>query len=159
LDVRGETEISYVYNFTQAGNTFVNYALVSSLEKPNIIVNNPTIGLKYQDDISYIVKGLTNKENYNSVILGLNNISPFNNCLDKIILFTDDQVLMFNGFETLIVFEKKYFNIDNILYESKNIIAINSYSKDELKDFARQNFNYKVISIYDLNKYLEVKND
>jgi len=159
LDVRGETEITYVYKFSKTGNTFVNYALISSLDKSNIIVNNPTNGLNIAKDIKYITEGLTNKQSFNTVILGIDNLSLFNGLLDKILVFTQfDEAILFDSKDSLIVFRDDVgIDVKNKLFQGEYIVAINNYSKEEIRNFSKQNIEYKIISIYDIEKYIKIK--
>ena len=102
-----------------------------------------------------IVKEITNKTRYNNVILKLDNISNFKGYLDKVLFFTrDNKVLLVNGSDTLIVIEEN-IRLRNIICNGiyNNVICLNDYSKEELKDFDKRKIKYKVISIYDIDKY------
>ena len=158
LDVRGETEITYTYKFTPTGNTFVNYSLTKSLDKNNLIINNPTINLRMEDDLDYITTGLTNKNDYNSVILGLDNLKAFSKKLDKIIFFTDFKtIITATNNDTAIVFnQSSFFLISNEdkIFGGEKIVCLNKYTKEELKSFTKSKIDYKVISIYDVEQYM-----
>lgn len=156
LDVRGETEITYIYKFSKSGNTFVNFALLSAIDKRNIIINNPTINLNMVTDIEYITEKIVNKAKYNSVILGIDNLRVFNYLLDRVIIFTDTyEILDINPFEdSFIVFNEENRYIRNVLFKGPNLITLNHYSKDELKLFSKERIDYKKISIYELESYL-----
>lgn len=158
LDVRGETEITYTYKFTPTGNTFVNYSLIKSLDKNNIIINNPTINLKMEDDLNYITSGLTNKKYYNSVILGLDNLKVFYKKLDKIIFFTDFKtIITATNNDTAIIFNQSSFDLirdEDKIFGGDKIICLNKYTKEELKQLTKSKIDYKVISIYDVEQYM-----
>lgn len=162
LNVRGETDISYKYEFSKTGNTFVNLALLCSVNKKNIIVNNPTTNLNLDMDIEYFVNKLTSLE-FNRVILGLNNLRHFKNKLDKIVLFTDfDSYYELRNSDSIIIFDKdidKHFLIKNKLFKSNYLIALNNYSKDELANFKKMKVKYEIANIYDLEKYLVIDNE
>lgn len=157
LNVRGETDITYRYEFSPVGNTFVNLALCLSINKENIIINNPLANLKLQSDFAYFAKKLT-EANYHNVILGLDNIACFNGQLNRILFFTDfGEVVSVHNNDTLIVFEKdidKYYLIKNKLYKGEYLIALNNYSKEDLKLWQKQKVKYEIISVYDIEKYI-----
>lgn len=157
LNIRGETDITYRYEFTEIGNSFVNLALVSSLNQENIIINNPTASLRYKSDYDYFVKLLTSST-FKNIILGLDNVLEFKNKLNRIIIFGDfGEVYILDNNSSLIVFDKdidKHFLIKNIVFKANKIIALNSYTKEELKNFQKMKVNYEIISIYDFEKYL-----
>lgn len=157
LNVKGETDITYKYEFTKTGNTFVNFAFLCSVNKKNIIINNPTYNLSLVNDLKYISSKLTSEE-FNNVILGLDNISAFKNRLDKIVLFSDyNEILVLDNNSKLIVFDadiEKYFLIKNKIYKDKKIIAQNKYTKEELKYFQSQKIKFEQISIYDVRNYI-----
>lgn len=157
LNVRGETDISYKYEFTKTGNTFVNLAMLCSVERKNIIINNPTINLNLDSDIEYFKKKLTSHE-FNTVILGLNNVSHFKNSLDQIVLFSDfGSMYVVDNNDSLIVFDSnidKHFLIKDKLFKGKYFIALNTYTKEELKNFQKMKVKYEIINVYDFDKYL-----
>lgn len=153
LNVRGETEITHTYKFTPAGNTFVNYALTAALEKPHLIVNNPTINLNLDPDIRYIVKALTDTENYESVLLGLDSLRNFRDKLHKLLIFTDYDQAYLTSCSSVIV-SKQELPTEYKLFRGKNFLCLNLFSKDELKTFKKNKIEYGIISIYDLEDYL-----
>lgn len=158
LNIRGETEISYIYRFTPAGNTLVNYALTKALEPSNIIIGNPTVELRLDADARAIADGLTDRTEYGSVILGLDRLYPFVRRLNKILVFTDFQTaVVLDGMQSLIVFKEEYFPMDNKIFQGDYIIAINTYSRDELKSFSKQKFEHQLISVYEMDNYLKEK--
>jgi hypothetical protein len=156
LNIRGETEISYTYRFTPAGNTLVNYALTKALEPVNIIICNPTAELRLEADNQAIAKGLTDRMEYGSVILGLDRLYPFAWRLNRILLFTDfGTAVILDGNQSLIVFKKEYFPIENKIFHGNFIIALNNFSREELKGFTKQKYEYQVISVYEMDQYLK----
>ena len=155
LDVRGETEITHVYKFSLAGNIFVNFALVSSINRANLIIQNPTKNLNMMTDIQYITEKLAKKDVFNTVILGLDNLRAFSYLLDKLVLFSSDNVHVIDPLtENLIVFKKPNPYLKNIIYNEPNIITLNSYSKEDYKNFSKDKIDFKKISVYDLESYL-----
>lgn len=162
LNIRGETDISYKYEFSNTGNTFVNLALICSVYKKNIIINNPTINLNLDMDIEYFVNKLTSLE-FDRVILGLNRLSHFKNKLDKIVLFTDfDSYYEVRSTDSLIIFDKdidKHFLIKNKLFKENYLIALNHYNKDDLLNLKKMKVKYEIANIYDLEKYLVMDNE
>lgn len=154
LNVRGETEITHIYNFTPAGNTFVNYALTAAVEKPNIIINNPTIGLNQEMDINYLVNSLSSHKTDGNIILGLNRLKDFRGKLDRIFIFTDcGQTYSIDSAATVFV-SKEDVETDYRLFVSDYYLSLNLFSKDELKRFQKNKIEYKIISIYDIEDYL-----
>lgn len=157
LNVRGETDITYKYDFTPVGNTFVNLALILSMNKENIIINNPLTNLNLKSDQDYFVGKLTNSE-FTSVVLGLDKIDCFKGKLNRIIFFTDyNEVVSVHNNDTLIVFNKdidKYYLIKNKLFKGENLIALNTYSKEDLKLWQKQKVKFEIISIYEIEKYI-----
>jgi hypothetical protein len=158
LNVRGETEISYLYRFTPAGNTLVNYALTKALEPINIIICNPTAELRLDADIRAIANGLTDRSEYGSVILGLDRLYPFAWRLNKLLVFTDfEKAVVLDSTQSLIVFKEEYFPIEDKIFWGNYIIAINRYNRDELKSFSKQKFEHQVISVFEMDNYLKEK--
>lgn len=157
LNIRGETDITYRYEFTDIGNSFVNLALLCSLDKKNIIVNNPLANLHLKSDFNYFADYLTSND-FQNVILGLDNLSSFKGKLDRVVFFSDyNEVIIMHNNDNFIVFDKdvdKYFLIKNKVYKGKNIVALNLYTKDQLKLWQKQKVNYEIVSIYDIEKYL-----
>lgn len=159
LKIRKETTIDVSYTFTKLGNTLVNFSLVSSLKYKNLIISNPTIYLKEKEQIEIIRNELTNKEKYSNVILNLDNISNFSNSLDRIVLVTrDNEFKETNVNDKIVVIEDNIY-LRNIICKAKDnyVICYHDYEKEELKKFDKLKIKYKLISIYDIDKYLEVK--
>ena len=159
LKIRKETTIDVSYTFTKLGNTLVNFSLVSSLKYKNLIISNPTIYLKEKEQIEIIKNELTNKEKYSNVILNLDNISNFSNSLDRIVFVTrDNEFIETNVNDKVVVIEDNIY-IRNIICKAKDnyVICYHDYEKEELKKFDKLKIKYKLISIYDIDKYLEVK--
>ncbi|MCK9536162.1 MAG: hypothetical protein M0R05_01015 [Bacilli bacterium] len=159
LDIRGETEVSNVCSYTKTGNTFVNYALTRSLEKSNIIINNPTINLSIKTDIDIIASGLTDKSKYNMIILGPDNLSAFNDKLDKIIFFSDfnNGTIMADNKDSLIVVKgvpEGSFNNENIIYRNdEKTILLNKLTRSELKNLQKKG-QLEIISVYQIDEYV-----
>jgi len=162
LNVRGETDISYKYEFSKVGVSFVNLALVCSCNIKNIIINNPTINLILDEDINYFVNKLTNEE-FNTVILGLNSLNQFQNKLTKILIFSDfDEAYVVDENTSLIAFENdidRHFLIKNKLFRGNKLICLNTLSKDDLKNYQRMKVRFDIINIYEIEKYLGDDNE
>lgn len=155
LDIRGETEITFQYKFSPAGNTFVNYALTVALEKPNVIIENPTYGLNLAEDIEYIVSGITDKSVFNTAIIELDRLRLFKNRLQKILIFSDFNKAYFLDPKTQLVIIPEDIEIDEPLYTTEEgVIGILTYTKGELKILQKNKIDYRIISIYDLEEYL-----
>ncbi|HEY8396151.1 MAG TPA: hypothetical protein VIK96_05165 [Bacilli bacterium] len=155
LDIRGETEISEQYKFTSAGNTFVNFALTMALEKPNIVVNNPTSGLNLPEDIQYIVKGLTDITAFNTAIIGIDRLKVFKGRFHKILFLSDYGTVHCIAPETtLLVFPKEFEPQFPLFASDKKVISLSSYQKEELKQFQKNKIEYEMISVYDIEDYL-----
>lgn len=153
LKIRKETVFYVDYKFTLLGNTLVNFAIINSIEKENLIISNPTYGVVGErKDI--IVKELTNKNRYNNVLLNLDSISNFKGYLDKVLFITKKDVLLVDSNTTLLVIEDNIY-LRNIISKGTNntVISLNDYSKEELKNFDKKKIKYKEISIYDIDKY------
>lgn len=157
LNIRRETSISFKYSFSKIGNTYVNFAFSTSLDKAYLIVNNPTINLKEEQDLSFISEKLINS-NYSNLILGLDKIGPFKDKLDKVIMFCmSGNIHILNSKDTIVVFSEDISNdflIKNIICKEKNIVAINNFSKEQFKEFNKAKIKYKIISIYEIDKYI-----
>lgn len=158
LQLRKETNIGVTYTFTKTGNTLVNYSLIECLNVYNIIISNPTFCLDTKERIDFVVGGITNKENYDSVILDLDNIGYFKGKLDKIIFFTkDNKVIKCDSNDTLLLIEDNIHLRNVICHGYDNfVIVYNDFSKEELKQFNKVKIKYKEISVYDIEKYKEV---
>lgn len=155
LDIRGETEITYQYKFSPAGNTFVNYALTAALEKPNIIIENPTHGLNLPEDIEYIVTGISNNNVFNTAIIGIDRLSLFKGRLHKVLIFSDFRKAYFLNPKTQLVVVPEEIELDEPLFRiGDGIIGILNYTKEELKKLQKNRIDYRIISIYDLEDYL-----
>lgn len=152
LDLRGETEITYEYKFTPAGNTYVNYALIAAVGVRNIIVNHPLIAVTDPADRRYLVFGLTDKNRFDSAILGLDLIGPFSGRIDKIMLLSDKMHLI-NPQENLMVFPREHPKITNRLHSGRRIISRDQYSKEDLRAFAKDKCEPKKITVYELDDY------
>lgn len=157
LNIRGETDITYKYEFTNTGNSFVNLALLCSLQKDNIIINNPLANINLKSDYDYFVNKLASSE-FDNVILGIDKLLPFKGKLNRILFLSDfnESIIMHNN-DNFIVFDKdidKYFLIKDKVYKGNKIIALNNYTKEELKQWQKQKVNYEIISIYEIEKYL-----
>ncbi|MDD4000586.1 MAG: hypothetical protein PHX62_06815, partial [Bacilli bacterium] len=154
LDIRGETEITYQYHFSPAGNTFVNYALTAALEKPNLIIINPLNGLNLKDDINYIVSGITDTKEYNTSIIGIDKLKPFKNKLQHVLFFSDFDYYYLDYTAMFIVLPKE-IKIEYPLYLGKDlVIGLATQTKEELKELSKHKVSYQLISIFDLEDYL-----
>lgn len=158
--IRQETIVDVDYKFSELGNTLVNFALLDCVNKKNLIILNPTYKV-FDERKDIIVREITNKDKYNSVVLKLDNISNFNGFLDKVLFFTKEgKVIFSDANNTLIVIEEN-IKLRNIICNgiSNNVICLNDYTKEELKDFDKKRIKYKIISIYDIDKYRGESNE
>lgn len=153
LKIRNETTFDVDYKFSELGNTLVNFAIINSIEKENLIISNPTYSVSGErKDI--IVKELTNKNRYNNVLLNLDSINNFKGYLDKVLFVTKKDTILVDTNTTLLVIEDNIY-LRNIICKgmSNTVISLNDYSKEELKNFDKKKIKYKEISIYDIDKY------
>lgn len=160
LDVRGETEITNVFNYTKVGNTFVNYALTRSLEKQYIIINNPTLNVALKSDLDVITSGLVDKEKYKLVILGPDNLNVFQKKLDKVMFFSDynKKLIVTNKEDNLIVAQNPVpdcISPYDIIYQD-NVVTIAVNNKNTTRD-AKKQTKCNVISIYEIDNYIEAR--
>lgn len=157
LDIRGETEITSIFAYTRTGNTFVNFALTRALSKPIIIINNPTAHIMMEADLDIITAGLTDKDKFEIIILGPDNLYAFKDKLDKVIFFSNynNNIITASKKDSLVVVktpENNCLGMDNVVYHNKNtIIAL--YSKDAIKD-VRKMAKCEIISIFELEKHI-----
>lgn len=153
LKIRQETTFDVDYKFSVLGNTLVNFAILNSIEKENLIISNPTYRVD-GERIETIVKGLTNKNRYNNVLINLDSISNFKGYLDKVLFVTKKDVILVDSNTTLLVIEDNIY-LRNIISKgtANTVISLNDYSKEELKNFDKKKLKYKEISIYDIDKY------
>lgn len=158
LKIRKETEIDVYYTFTQQGNTLVNFSLIESLNVSNIIISHPTNYLD-SERATFISNALTNKNKYNCVILNLDRLDFFKNKLDYLLLFTKEgNIIKVNNDDHLLVIEDNIYLHNRLIRGKGNlVISYHDYNKDELKKFDKLKIKYKVISLYDIDKYREVE--
>ena len=136
LDIRGETEVTNIYRYTKVGNTFVNFALTRSLDKSIIIINNPTINLSIKEDIERVTTGLTDKNRYDIIILGPDNLPAFAGKLDKIVYFSNyqDQVIIAGPEDELIVSRELPEDPAKVVYhDAEKTIYVNDLPRGELR--------------------------
>lgn len=167
LWIRSECEIKGECKFTPIGNTLINFAFISSVDKPFLFVNNPTINLKDKKHIQYITSNIKDMSNDRTIVLGINNLSHFNDKLDRLWVFTDYDHIVFldiNKVKVSIVSGEARGILDVINEESRlfytykndifQLIFINNLERDELKELNRMKCRIDKINIYDIEKYM-----
>ncbi|MGB4695617.1 MAG: hypothetical protein WBH29_04315 [Bacilli bacterium] len=155
LNIRGETMIGEQYKFTPAGNTFVNYALAQALEKPNIVILNPTHGLNLPEDIDLISRGITAGGAFNTALIGIDRLKAFRGRLHKILLFSDfGTAHVLGAGERLIVFPKEFEPEHPLFLGSEKVIALAGYERDELRKLHKNKIYHELISVYDIEDHL-----
>ncbi|MGD9605417.1 MAG: hypothetical protein AB7V00_04615 [Bacilli bacterium] len=153
LNIRSELTIDCRYRFSKAGNTLTNYALIRSLEKPFIIIDNPTIALNSFEQIEPVVLGLTDKNHYEFVFLGIDNLKVFADKLDYLILIGDEQTVMVNPKQDKLIAVSGEADLKDVIFRSKINITKDVYDKNELKIWDKQKREYKRISPFDIEVF------
>lgn len=155
LNIRGEALIGKQYKFTPAGNTFANYALLQALDKPNIVVLNPTRGLNLPEDIEMIIKGMTDTAVFNTALIGIDRMKPFKGRLSKILVFSDfGTAHVLPGEAQLIVLPHLIEQATPLFTDGEKTIALCGYEKDELKRMQKDRIGFDLISLYAVEDYL-----
>lgn len=153
LDVRGECEITSVYKLTPCGNTLVNLSVLLASNN-DLLINNPTINITHEKDITYLLSELQKLKSMR--ILGLNNLTHFQGKLDELYLFTPfNEVIKVNPeTDTFYLIDKN--NAFLSLFDAKveNKMIVKSLTMDELKYCVRNKINYQKINIYELENYI-----
>lgn len=154
LSIRQELLIDYRYHFTEMGNTLANFAMMASLNKPNLIINNPTVGVTKTQTAEFIVNELCDHQKYQTVILGLDNLKLFQNRLDKLILIGDEHAFVLDPkTEGLVAFRSNSEKFRNRICSGAITVTLDGYSKEELKYFEKQQIEYQKISVFDLEVF------
>lgn len=152
LDVRGECEITSVYHLTPCGNTLVNLSVLLSCSQ-DLLINNPTINIKTDNDIKYLVNEICQLNTLR--ILGLNNLSHFKNKLDCLYLFTPSyQVVKIIPQADVLYLVDKNNAFLSLFDANNNKMIVKGLTNDELKYCDRNKISYHKINIYELEKYI-----
>ena len=158
LDIRGDAIIEKSYIFNPQGNTSLNFCLLSSLNYPIAIINNPTINVNNIKIINYMANYY--KHNYRYLIFGLNNLYTLNNILDYIIIFDDfnntrilsssDEVIVCDYYEDDLLYTFKMFKSQ----DHKRLILFNGLTKDDYKLLKQRKLSYYKIRLDEVERYL-----
>ena len=158
LDIRGDAIIEKSYIFNPQGNTSLNFCLLSSLNYPIAIINNPTINVNNIKIINYMADYY--KHNYRYLIFGLNNLYTLNNILDYIIIFDDfnntrilsnsDEVIVCDYYEDDLLDTFKMFKSQ----DHKRLILFNGLTKDDYKLLKQRKLSYYKIRLDEVERYL-----
>lgn len=153
LDVRGECEITSIYQLTPCGNTFVNLSVLLASNN-DLLINNPTVNVTNVSDIAYLVNEISHDKNMR--IIGLNSLLHFKDKLDILYLFTPfNEVIKVNPSLDVFYLIDKH-NAFLSLYNTKNPnkMIVKGLSNDEIKYCERNKISYQKINIYELEKYI-----
>ena len=158
LDIRGDAIIEKSYIFNPQGNTSLNFCLLTSLNYPIAIINNPTINVNNIKIINYMANYY--KHNYRYLIFGLNNLYTLNNILDYIIIFDDfnntrilsssDEVIVCDYYEDDLLDALKMFKSQ----DNKRLILFNGLTKDDYKLLKQRKLSYYKIRLDEVERYL-----
>ena len=158
LDIRGDAIIEKSYIFNPQGNTSLNFCLLTSLNYPIAIINNPTINVNNIKIINYMADYY--KHNYRYLIFGLNNLYTLNNILDYIIIFDDfnntrilsssDEVIVCDYYEDDLLDTFKMFKSQ----DHKRLILFNGLTKDDYKLLKQRKLSYYKIRLDEVERYL-----
>ena len=185
-NLRSEVLIKEDYSFSPYGINACGIVLLRSMTAKNVIINNPFIYLlrdktdnkllkkdNRKKTISehniintreLIKKEIQNKEKYNNIIIGSDNVYDFIDCIDKYIVFTDfNNVLVidkkndsFVVIEELVGLRKKLFRTTYNKYVKNDytnmVICVNDFSKEEFRTFSKNRIKYKIITFEDMLK-------
>lgn len=153
LDIRGECEITSVYQLTPCGNTFANLSVLLSSDN-DLLINNPTINVENENDIKYLVDEVSKLSQLR--ILGLNNLHHFKDKLDVLYLFTPfNEVISVNPqFDTFYLIDKSNAFLSLFPGKNPNKMIVKSLTNDELKYCDKNKIRYHKINIYELEKYI-----
>lgn len=155
LNLRKETEITHYYDFSPRGINYLNFSLLMALDVENVIIMNPTIEVKEKNKLDYIVEKLSNKNKFNTAILGLDNLKAFDHKLDNILILGDnDRYVYASSNDKFIVFTEEVDNTFLIFKGNRNFVYFHAFSKEELKRFDSKKMKYKIISVYELEDVL-----
>ncbi|MDD2493044.1 MAG: hypothetical protein PHY83_03795 [Bacilli bacterium] len=157
MGTRMETIVKANYTFTKCGNTMVNFAFLKALEKPFIMVNNPTIYLKNDRIIEMITKSLIDKTKYEGIIFGLDKIKNFKDKIEKALIFTDywNYLIINPQSDSFLLIEDNIHLHDKVFRTKKSsvVICLNNYTKEEIKRFNSFKIKYQKLSFYELEDY------
>ena len=117
--------------FTLAGNTLINYALLESIDKEILLINNPTIHLTQAKQIDFITTNITTNTKQIKLI-GLNNIKHFK---EKI-----NQIIVFNDYGRTLKFNPRNVQIGLINGDARGILEI-------IHDYRSLFYTYKMINL------------
>lgn len=158
LNIRGECTITSKYEFTNIGNTLVNHALSISLPYKILIINNPTLYIKNNHQIKYISDNF--KNDYETVVLGLNDLGLITKELEIIIVFDDfgfvhslnpnDELVVLNAQQNLDEYKANKLFISN---DGKRLI-LHGFNKDDFKKLKKAKIDYIIISLNEVGGYL-----
>ena len=154
LNVRGECEITSKYNLTNTGINLVNAAFCLAT-KQHLLINNPTIYLNKQNDITYIFNEFLKKKRM--VILGLDSLQKPKGFLEKIVIFSDySDVIVFDANAYVYVIDNTYNLSCTKLFVSKDGLRqiVYGLSKEEFKACEKYKMNPKKVLLYDIEAYL-----
>jgi ABC-type multidrug transport system ATPase subunit len=154
LNIRQELLIDYRYHFSEMGNTLTNFAMMASLDKPNLIINNPTTGVTKNTAAEIIINELCDRQKYQTVILGLDNLKVFQNRLDLLILIGEEHSFVLDPkTDGLMAFRSNSERFKNRICSGAITVTMDGYSKEELKYFEKQQIEFQKISAFDLEVF------
>lgn len=160
VDLRKEVLIKDEYKFSSLGINLCAYCLIKSLNYENLIVLNPFYNSKNNNINEAIIKELTNKEKYNTVIIENNNLDYLSKYVDSIIILTDyNNAIVINNKDTFLICDDNIYLRNKIFRNDHIIISLNDYTKDELKNLSKCRIKYKIITYKDLITLLGDKYD
>ncbi|HBP25616.1 MAG TPA: hypothetical protein DD618_01505 [Acholeplasmatales bacterium] len=154
LFIRQELLIDYRYHFSEMGNTLTNFALMASLDKPNLIINNPTAEVTKNQAVEIIINELCDRQKHQTVILGLDNLKVFQNRLDLLILIGDEHSFVLDPkTDRLMAFRSNSEKFKNRICSGTITVTLDDYSKEEIKYFEKQQIEFQKISAFDLEVF------
>lgn len=167
LNIREECMMSSDDPFTLAGNTLINYALLESIDKEILLINNPTIHLTQAKQIDFITTNITTNTKQIKLI-GLNNIKHFKEKINQIIVFNDYgrtlkfnprnvQIGLINGdargiLEIIHDYQSLFYTYKNDQFEL--LFLYNNLDNDQIKELSKSNYKIKKVDFYNIEDYL-----
>ena len=157
LGIRGEVTITNHYEFSSLGVNLASYAILCSLNYPNIIVSNP---LKYvpkekKELRDKMINTIINRDKYQTMIVDATDLPEFYRYLDYLIILGDyEEAVIIKPNSDRFIISDDYLILKNKIFKKDNIVISKAPTdKEEYKELKRTLNKYKEVSFIEAYSY------
>ena len=157
LGIRSEVVITNKYEFSDLGVNLTSFAVLCSLDYPNIVVNNPLkcVPIEKKELRNKMINTIIDRAKYQTMIVDATDLLEFYRYLDYLIILGDyEDVHMIKPNSDKFIISDDYLTLKNKIFKRDNIIISKvPTDKEDYKELKKTLKKYKEVSFIEAYSY------